>query len=79
MDALENDTKEEKTFTIVSLPAVIWARVGESSLTVRVQGEPTAVTINGDDELFNFYRDKFIEHKTDMLKPAPQGEQLKLV
>ena len=70
VDAVEEtNEKKEKHFTIVALPAVIWAAVGETSLTVRVQGEPSPVTISEGDELFTFYRDKFIESKTEMLNP----------
>ena len=71
MDAVKESTEErkEKHFTIISLPAVIWAKVGEKSLTVRVQGEPEAVTIYDTDELFNFYSDKFKGHRDEMIRP----------
>lgn len=68
VDAVESkEESNEKIFTVVALPAVIWAKIGEKSLSLRVQGEPLPVTIDASDELFNYYRDKFSENKAEML------------
>ena len=69
MDAVEQTKEATKHFTIISLPAVIWAKVDEDSIRVRVQGEPEAVSIESTDDLYEFYRSKFEEHKEEMLNP----------
>ena len=78
VDAVESTEKVKKHFTIVSLPAVIWAKVDDESIRVRVQGEPEAVTIESTDDLYGYYRSKFEEHRDAMLEPEPEasGEDL---
>jgi hypothetical protein len=61
-------------FTIISLPAVIWAKVSDEKVSVRVQGEPAAVDILKGDDLFDFYSNKFKEHRDNMLTPPTESQ-----
>ena len=75
MDAVEKREEEKVDFTIMHLQQVIWAKVGKESLTIRIVGEENPLHVDKEDELFNFYKDKFLEIKrnmtTNLVQPKP--------
>ena len=61
---------EPKCFTVVAINQVIWARVSDKVIVLKVVGEDDPIHIEESDELFNFYSKQFKTQKESMLKQS---------